>query len=146
MREMFNCHIGLSDHTMGIGAAVASIALGSRLIEKHFTLKRADGGVDSAFSIEPQEMEALVNESKRAFLSLGKIQYGIQSAEQKNVRFKRSIYVIKDISAGDTFTTDNIRIIRPGDGLPPKYLDVILGKKSSKNILRGTPVTWDNLI
>jgi len=146
MRDLFHCHIGLSDHTMGIGAGVASVAMGARVIEKHFTLKRSDGGVDSAFSMEPSEMEALVVESKRAFLALGDVKYGIQTDEEKNVRFKRSIYIIKDIKEGDNFTNENIKIIRPGDGLPPKYLKLILGKKSNKYLRRGTPLTWDTLI
>ncbi|MGI8584324.1 MAG: pseudaminic acid synthase [Chitinophagaceae bacterium] len=146
MRDMFHCHVGLSDHTMGIGAAIASVALGAKVIEKHFTLSRADGGVDSAFSMEPSEMKALVVESKRAFLALGNVEYGIQTAEEKNVRFKRSIYVTRDIKEGDIFTNENIKVIRPGDGLPSRYLNLILGKKSRKNLHRGIPLTWDNLI
>lgn len=142
MQQMFNCHIGLSDHTRGIGAAVASVALGARVIEKHFTLRREDGGVDSTFSIEPEELKNLVVESERAFLALGNIYYGVQEEEKKSLRFKRSIYVVKPILAGDLFTKDNIRVIRPGDGLQPKFLESILGKKASKNIEAGTPLNW----
>ncbi len=145
LQQMFNCHVGLSDHTMGIGAAVASVALGARVIEKHFTLNRADGGVDSAFSIEPAELESLVIESERAYLSLGKIQYGIQDVEKKSLRFKRSLYVVKDIQEGETFTSENIRVIRPGDGLAPKYYDTILGKIARTSLKKGTPLNWDTL-
>lgn len=146
MSAMFNCHVGLSDHTMGIGAAIASVAMGARVIEKHFTISRADGGVDSSFSIEPDELKNLVIESERAFLSLGHIQYGIQKDEEKSVRFKRSIYIVKDIQKGEEFTKENVRIIRPGDGMSPKYFEIILGKKANKNLIIGTPLTWDNLI
>ncbi len=144
MQEMFpDCIIGLSDHTMGIGAAIASIAIGARVIEKHFTISRADGGVDSAFSMEPDEMKALVVESERAFLSLGTIQLTVQEAEKKSSRFKRSIYVVKDIQAGEDLTRENIRIIRPGDGLEPKYYTTILNKKVSRTLKRGTPFHLD---
>lgn len=145
LKNAFNCHVGLSDHTMGIGASVASIALGATVIEKHFTLKRADGGVDSAFSIEPSELQSLVVECERAFLSLGSIHYGVQDAEKNSVKYKRSIYVSKDIKIGDKFTVDNIRIIRPGDGLPPKLYDSVLGMNANFNIKTGTPLTWDLL-
>jgi pseudaminic acid synthase len=146
MAQLFNCHVGLSDHTMGIGAAVASVALGARVIEKHFTLKRSDGGVDSAFSIEPDELKALVIETERAFLSLGTIQYGIQKAEEKSLKFKRSLYVVKDLEQGALLTKENLRVIRPGDGLPPKYYELLIGKKVDKPIKAGTPLTFDNLL
>jgi pseudaminic acid synthase len=145
MREIFDCTIGLSDHTMGIGAAIASVALGARVIEKHFTLRRADGGVDSAFSMEPDEMKALVTESERAFLSLGKVQFDIQKAEEKSLLYKRSVYAVKDIKSGETFTKENIRVIRPGLGLQPAYFEIILGKKANKDIKSGTPLTFDVL-
>ncbi|HEX2787454.1 MAG TPA: pseudaminic acid synthase [Ignavibacteria bacterium] len=145
MREIFDCIIGLSDHTMGIGAAIASVSLGARVIEKHFTLKRADGGVDSAFSMEPDEMKSLVIESERAFLALGKVQFDIQKAEEKSLLYKRSIYAVKDIKAGEEFTKDNIRVIRPGLGLQPAYFEIILGKKANKDIKSGTPLTFDIL-
>lgn len=145
MRELFNCQVGLSDHTMGVGVAVASVALGATVIEKHFTLSRADGGVDSAFSMEPDEFNALVTETERAWLSLGNIKYGPTSAEEKSLKFRRSIYVCKDIKAGEVFSKDNIRIIRPGNGLPPKYYDFVLGRVSKYNLKAGTPLTFDLL-
>ncbi len=146
LASLFNCQVGLSDHTMGIGAAVASVALGARVIEKHFTLRRADGGVDSTFSMEPEEMKALVIESERAFLALGTIKYGVQEAEKKSVVFKRSIYVTKDINPGDTFSAENIRVIRPGFGLAPKFYEQVIGKKNTKQIKAGAPLSWDNLL
>lgn len=133
--------IGLSDHTMGIGAAVGAVALGARVIEKHFTLSRADGGVDSAFSLEPEELKALVVETKRAFLAMGGIQLDTQKAEEKSRQFKRSIYVVKDIKAGEKFTIENIRIIRPGDGLAPKYWEQVLGITAKKDYKKGEPFT-----
>ena len=135
-----DCIVGLSDHTIGIGASVASIALGARVIEKHFTLSRADGGVDSAFSMEPAEMKSLVIESERAFLALGKVQLTVQKAEEKSRIFKRSIYVVEDIKAGEVFTKENLRVIRPGDGLAPKYYGETLGKKAKSDIKKGTPL------
>ncbi|SEW03360.1 pseudaminic acid synthase [Chitinophaga arvensicola] len=144
MKQLFNCHVGLSDHTMGVGAAVASVALGARVIEKHFCLSRAEGGVDSAFSLEPDEFKSLVIEAERAFLAIGNIQYGIQNAERKSLNFKRSVYVVKDIAAGEIFTKENIRIIRPGDGLHPKFYEQLIGSKSNRNLKRGEPFTWDN--
>jgi pseudaminic acid synthase len=143
LQQLFNCVVGLSDHTMGIGASVAAVALGARVIEKHFTLRRADGGVDSTFSLEPEEMKALVVESERAFLALGQIQYGIQNAEEKSRAFKRSIYISKDMKSGDTITLDNVRIIRPGLGLESRYLDLIIGRKLRKDVTAGTPLTWE---
>jgi pseudaminic acid synthase len=141
LQQIFpDCMIGLSDHTMGIGAAVASVALGVRVIEKHFTLSRADGGVDSAFSMEPAEMNGLVVESERAFLSLGKVQLNMQIAEEKSRQFKRSVYVVKNIKAGEKFTKENIRVIRPGDGLEPKYYHLILGETTPTDLKAGTPL------
>lgn len=145
MRELFNCFTGLSDHTGGIGAAIASVALGARVIEKHFTLNREDGGVDSAFSIEPNELEALVIESERAWESLGEVKYDVLKEENASLRFKRSIYIVKDIKVGDIFTSENVRVIRPGDGMQPKYFEKILGRKAKADIKRGTPLTWDLL-
>lgn len=145
MKQLFDCVIGLSDHTMGVGAAVAAVALGARVVEKHFTLRRADGGVDSAFSLEPEELKALVVESERAFLALGRIQYGVQKAERPNLRFKRSIYVTQTIAEGETFTSHNLRVIRPGDGLEPKYYDKILGRKAGKALEAGKPLKWEDL-
>jgi len=145
MKEVFNCQVGLSDHTMGIGAAIASVALGARVIEKHFTLRRADGGVDAAFSMEPAEMQMLVEESERAFLALGKIQFDVQDAEKKNIIYKRSIYVVKNIKVGELFTKENTRVIRPGYGLLPKFYETVLGKKAIADITEGSPLTWELL-
>lgn len=142
MKQLFDCHIGLSDHTMGVGAAVASVALGARVIEKHFCLSRAEGGVDSAFSLEPDEFKSLVIEAERAFLAIGNVQYGIQEIEKKSRNFKRSIYVVKDIAEGETFTEENIRIIRPGDGLHPRFFEQLMGRKSSRGFKRGEPFSW----
>jgi pseudaminic acid synthase len=145
LSQLFDCIVGLSDHTMGIGASVAAVALGARVIEKHFTLSRADGGVDSAFSLEPEELKALVIESERAFLALGEIRYGIQKAESKSKLYKRSIYIAADLKEGDVITTENIRIIRPALGMQPKYLDLVLGKTVRKPVKAGTPLTIDLL-
>lgn len=143
LHQLFNCLVGLSDHTMGVGVAVAAVALGARVIEKHFTLSRADGGVDSAFSLEPSELKLLVSESERAFLALGGVQYGIQKAEKKSSLFKRSIYVAKDIKAGETLTKEHLKIIRPDLGLSPKYFDLVIGRRVRKDITAGTPLSFD---
>lgn len=140
MRELFQCEIGLSDHTMGIGVPCAAVTLGATVIEKHFCLSRAEGGVDSAFSLEPDELRSLVIETERAWQSLGGIQYGVQESEKKSLLFKRSIYVVKDIRAGETFTEENIRVIRPGDGMLPKHYESILGKTSQTDLVKGTPL------
>ena len=143
MRELFGCAVGLSDHTLGIGAAVASVALGAAVIEKHFTLSRAEGGVDAAFSLEPAEMAQLVRECRTAALALGTVSYERAEQEQKSLQFRRSLYVVEDMKAGDVFTEKNLRRIRPGMGLSPKYYDIILGKKANCSITRGTAVQWD---
>jgi N-acetylneuraminate synthase len=143
LREMFGCEVGLSDHTMGIGVSVASVALGATVIEKHFTLSRAEGGVDSAFSMEPAEMQALVIESERAWQALGRISYGPTLKEEKSLKHRRSLYITRDLSPGDRLSPDNLRAIRPGGGLPPKYLEVFLGRRVNAAIKRGTPVSWD---
>lgn len=142
LRELFGCEVGLSDHTMGCGAAVAAVALGATVIEKHFTLARADGGVDSAFSLEPAELKTLVLESERAWQSLGRVTYGASAAEKKSLVFRRSLYVVKDIAAGEALTTENVRAIRPGLGLAPKWLNTVLGKAAKQAIRRGTPLDW----
>lgn len=143
LSQLFNCQVGLSDHTMGIGVAVASVALGATVIEKHFTTSRADGGVDSAFSLEPEEVKALVIESKRAWQALGEISYTITKKEKGSLQFRRSLYITQDIKAGQTLSKENLRTIRPGLGLPPKYYDVLLGRKVKQDAVKGTPVTWD---
>lgn len=146
MREAFGCEVGLSDHTMGVGASVASVALGATVIEKHFTMARADGGVDSAFSLEPHEMAALVTESERAWQAIGRAQYGTVSAQEaKSLTFRRSLYVTADVAAGEAFTPDNVRAIRPGFGLAPKWLDIVLARTAKQPIKRGTPLSWEFL-
>jgi N-acetylneuraminate synthase len=142
LRELFGCEVGLSDHTMGIGVAVAGVALGATVIEKHFTLARADGGVDSAFSMEPDELRALVGETERAWQALGKVSYGPTEAEQQSLVFRRSLYITQDLEAGDMLTRDNVRAIRPGFGLPPKYLDTLVGMRVARAVRRGTPLDW----
>ncbi|MFH0068456.1 pseudaminic acid synthase [Peribacillus sp. NPDC056705] len=142
MRELFQCQVGLSDHTMGIGVSVGSVALGATVIEKHFTLNRADGGVDSDFSMEPSEMKSLVIETERAWQSLGQVNYGPTAAEKNSMKFRRSIYIAKDLKAGELLTKNNIRIIRPGFGLAPKYYEQLIGKKVTKDIKAGTPADW----
>lgn len=143
MQELFHCRVGLSDHTLGIGAAVASIALGATIIEKHFTLSRAEGGVDAAFSLEPAEMSQLVEECRAAYEALGEISYMVQEQEKKSLAFRRSLYVAEDMKAGEAFTEKNLRRIRPGLGLAPKYYDIILGRRVNKDVERGTPVQWE---
>jgi pseudaminic acid synthase len=142
MRKLFRCEVGLSDHTMGIGAAVAAVAQGATVIEKHFTLRRSDGGVDAAFSSEPGEMKALVLETERAWQSLGKVHYGPTNSEKPSIQERRSLYIVRDMKAGDVITKENMRCIRPGFGLPPKHYDVLLGLKVSRNIKKGTPLNW----
>ena len=143
MRELFGCAVGLSDHTLGIGASVASVALGATVIEKHFTLSRAEGGVDAAFSLEPVEMAQLVRECRTAALALGTVSYERAEQEQKSLQFRRSLYVVEDMKAGDVFTEKNLRRIRPGMGISPKYYDALLGRCVKCDVKRGTPVSWD---
>ena len=143
MQKLFNCKVGLSDHTLGIGAAVASVALGGTVIEKHFCVSRTEGGVDSAFSLEPHEMKQLVQEVNAAYASLGEISYGVTEQEKKSLQFRRSLYIIEDMKAGDIITEKNMRSIRPGLGLSPKYYDVLLGKTVKIDVKRGTAVNWD---
>jgi N-acetylneuraminate synthase len=145
LRQRYGCEVGLSDHTLGIGVAIASVALGATVIEKHFTLKRADGGVDSAFSMEPHEMKELVEETRRAWQSLGKVFVGPTEAETSSITFRRSLYIVKDMKAGDVITKENIRAIRPGLGLSPKHLDEVLGKEIRSSVKMGTALAW-NLI
>lgn len=143
MQQLFNCEVGISDHTLGIGVAIAGVALGATVIEKHFTLSRADGGVDAIFSMEPPEMKALVTESRRAWQALGQITYGPTEAEEEATLRRRSLYIAEDMQGGDILTSKNMRSIRPGQGLAPKYYDILIGKKVSKSIRKGTPVSWD---
>ncbi|MEJ9151455.1 MULTISPECIES: pseudaminic acid synthase [Bacillus] len=146
MRELFGVEVGLSDHTMGVGTSVAAVALGATVIEKHFTTSRAEGGVDSAFSLEPQEMKMLVEETERAWLSLGKVSYGPTEVEKPSLEHRRSLYVAKDIKAGEIITKENVRAIRPGHGLSPKYYELVLGRTVKKDVKKGTPLSWDILL
>jgi N-acetylneuraminate synthase len=142
LRELFGCEVGLSDHTMGVGVSVASVVLGATVIEKHFTLSRADGGVDSVFSMEPAEMAQLVLETERAWQALGQVSYGPTEAEKKSLQYRRSLYVVKDVKAGEVLTYENVRAIRPGLGLPTKYLEQILNKSVKFDVKRGTALSW----
>jgi N-acetylneuraminate synthase len=145
LRTNFDCEVGLSDHTPGIGAAVASVALGATVIEKHFTLSRAEGGVDAAFSLEPREFRELVNETHAAWQALGSAHLGPTDEERGSLVFRRSLYICADLAVGDVLTTQNLRAIRPGLGLPPKYIDQLLGKRISRAAKRGTPMSWELL-
>jgi len=143
LRDMFGLQVGLSDHTLGIGVACAAAALGATVIEKHFTLDRNDGGVDSSFSLEPSEFKLLVDETERAWSSMGSIVYGGAAVEKKSLKFRRSLYIAKDLNKGDTLTTDSLRIVRPGYGLAPKEIDILLGMKVNQAISAGTAMKWD---
>ena len=145
LRELFGCEVGLSDHTMGVGVAVAAVALGASVVEKHFTLARADGGVDSAFSLEPAELASLVSETVRAWQGLGGVRYGPTEAEQKSLVFRRSIYVAKDIKQGEVFTAENLRIVRPGDGAPPSIYMKLLGCSAQRDYRRGEALHLDHV-
>jgi len=145
LRRRFGCQVGLSDHTLGTAVAVAAVALGAVVIEKHLTLSRADGGVDAAFSLEPHELAALVRDTDMAMRALGSVHYGATDSERSSLTFRRSLYVAKDMRAGDVFTSQNLRVIRPGFGLPPKYYDEILGRRVVSDVAKGTPVSWELL-
>jgi N-acetylneuraminate synthase len=145
LRDLFGCEVGLSDHTMGLGVAVASVALGATVIEKHFTLDRSEGGVDSAFSMEPAELAQLVVETERAWRALGQVSYGPTEAERKSIQFRRSLYVVQNIKAGEVLTRENVRAIRPGLGLPPKYIEEMIGRCVRQDVARGTPLSWELL-
>lgn len=143
MQQLFRCKVGLSDHTLGIGTAVASVALGASVIEKHFTLARADGGVDSAFSMEPVEMAQFVRECETAAVAMGKVSYDLQEQEKKSLQFRRSLYIVEDMKSGDVITEKNMRSIRPGLGLSPKYYNMMIGKTVNRDVKRGTKLSWD---
>lgn len=142
MRQLFGCEVGLSDHSMGCGVSVAATALGATVIEKHFTLRRSEGGVDSSFSMEPQELRQLRDETERAWRSLGAVSYGPTLAEMPSLAFRRSLYVSKDIKAGQTLTVDNVRCVRPGHGLAPENLQAVMGRTVSSDAPAGTPLSW----
>jgi N-acetylneuraminate synthase len=146
LKDLFRCEVGLSDHTMGVGVSVASVALGACVIEKHFTLRRADGGVDSAFSLEPEEMTSLVIETERAWQGLGQVSYGPTAAEEASLQYRRSLYVGADMKAGEVFTAENLRRIRPGLGLAPKHYEMLLGRRVKQDVAKGSPVSWDLLL
>ena len=146
LRELFGCEVGLSDHTMGLGVSVAAVALGAIVIEKHLTLSRAEGGVDSAFSLEPAELTALVHESERAWQALGEVHYGPTEAERNSLQFRRSIYVAADIAEGEEFTGNNLRIVRPGHGAPPSLLAQLLGRRSRRAYSPGMALSLDQLL
>jgi N-acetylneuraminate synthase len=143
LAALFDCQVGLSDHTAGIGVAVASVVLGATVIEKHFVLDRSEGGVDAEFSLEPAEFSALVTECKRAAVALGKVTYGGTEKEQASRKYRRSLYIAQDMRPGEVFTVDNLRSVRPGFGLEPKYLPMLLGKPIKKAANKGTPMSWD---
>jgi pseudaminic acid synthase len=142
LRETFGTEVGLSDHTMGVGTSIAAVAHGATVIEKHFTLRRADGGVDSSFSLEPEEFRSLVVETERAWQSLGAVTYGPTKAEEKTLVYRRSVYIAQDLEAGDVLTPANLRCVRPGLGLPPKFYDMLLGRRVNAAVKKGTPMSW----
>ncbi|HBN89809.1 MULTISPECIES: pseudaminic acid synthase [Rheinheimera] len=145
LAQLFDCQVGLSDHTAGIGVAVASVVLGASVIEKHFVLDRSEGGVDAEFSLQPEEFSALVQECKRAAVALGKVTYGGTAKEQASRKYRRSLYIAADMQPGDIFTSANLRSVRPGLGLETKYLPMLLGKPIKKAASKGTPMSWELL-
>ncbi len=145
LAESFGVLAGLSDHTPGTACAVAAIALGACVIEKHFTLRRSDGGPDAAFSLEPQEFKRLVDDCRAAWLSLGQVDYERSKDERENIAFRRSLYVVEDVGAGEALTSRNVRSIRPGHGLPPKHLREVLGRRAARPLKRGEPLRWQDI-
>ena len=143
MAETFGTVVGLSDHTLGISVPIAAVALGARIIEKHFILDRNLGGPDAAFSLEPQEFKAMVTAVREVEKALGKVTYELSEKVQKNRIFSRSLFVVKDVKSGEVISEEYVRSIRPGYGLPPKYLMEIIGKKFKKDVAKGTPMTWE---
>ena len=146
LRELFGMDVGLSDHTMGVGVSIAAVTLGAVVVEKHFTTSRADGGVDSSFSLEPLELKMLVEETKRAWQSIGHIKYGPTDAEKPSLDHRRTLYIGKDLQRGDVLTKENVRIIRPGLGLPPKYFELVIGKAVKQDVKKGTALSWELLL
>ncbi|HEY4532172.1 MAG TPA: N-acetylneuraminate synthase family protein, partial [Kurthia sp.] len=145
MRELFDVEVGLSDHTMGVGVSVGAVTLGATVIEKHFTTSRAEGGVDAAFSMEPAELKMLVEETERAWQSIGEVKYGPTAAECSSLEHRRSLYIKQDIQAGERLTEEHIQSIRPGYGLPPKYFDTLIGREVKQDVTKGTALTWELL-
>jgi pseudaminic acid synthase len=142
MKDLLGCHVGLSDHSLGIGVAVASVALGASMVEKHFTISRQDGGIDSTFSMEPKEFKLMTEEIKTASQSIGRVSYGPTDKENSNLS-RRSLYVVEDMKKGDILTKNNMRSIRPGFGLPVRYFNDVLGMKVTEDIKRGTRMSWN---
>jgi N-acetylneuraminate synthase len=134
--------VGLSDHSLGVAAAVAAVALGASILEKHLTLARADGGPDAAFSLEPEELSTTIEAVRQAERAVGQVRYGPAPHERESLRFRRSLFVMRDVEPGEVLTAANVRSIRPGDGLPPKYLSAILGRRAGRHIAAGTPLSW----
>jgi N-acetylneuraminate synthase len=145
MRRQFRLVTGLSDHTLDNTTAIASIAVGASILEKHFTLDRTGGGPDDSFSLEPKELEELCRDARTAWQAMGIVDYGRKSSEEGNAQFRRSLYFVRNLNAGDIISDGAVRSIRPGFGLPPKYIDMILGKTLRKDVTVGTPVAWDLL-
>lgn len=145
LRAAFGTQVGLSDHTMGVGVPCAAVAMGATVIEKHFTLARADGGVDAAFSIEPHELKLLVEETERAWQSVGEVRYGGSEDEQASLKYRRSIYISRDIKEGEQLTAENIKIVRPGFGIAPKYYDLLIGRRINKDLTKGTAMSWEHI-
>ena len=143
MKDRFNCPVGLSDHSLGIGASVCAVVLGAAIIEKHFTLSRKTKTPDSFFSLEPQELMDLVGNIRIAEKALGKVHYGLTNEEKKCSVFRRSLFVVKDVKAGEKVSNENIRAIRPGYGLPTKYIEKVIGRTFKKDLSKGTPLNWD---
>jgi N-acetylneuraminate synthase len=142
LAETFGVPVGLSDHTLGITVPVAAVALGACVIEKHFTLSRAAGGPDAAFSLEPSEFRAMVEALRTAEKALGRVSYEVTEKEKASRIFRRSLFVVEDMQAGEMFTEQNVRSIRPGHGLAPKYLPEVLGRRAACDLVRGTPLRW----
>lgn len=145
LAKAFDVVAGLSDHSHGIGVAVAGVALGAAVIEKHVTLSRADGGPDADFSLEPDELHALVDNCRIAWQALGRVDYSRKESERGNIVFRRSLYVVRDIAEGEAYTEENVRSIRPGYGLPPQFISTVLGRRARRTVTRGTPMSWDLL-
>jgi len=143
MAALFGCSVGLSDHSLGIAAAVAAVSLGARMVEKHFTLSRTIESADSFFSIEPRELRELVESVRVAEQAVGSVQYGVTGNERDSKVFRRSLFAVKDINAGEVLSEDNVRSIRPGHGLSPKHLKEVLGRRARSRIEKGTPLRWD---
>lgn len=143
MSDHFGVPVGISDHTLGIGVAVASVALGSAAVEKHLTLNRADGGIDAPFSLEPAELRQLVEESRKVRQAVGSVHYGPTEHERPSLQYRRSLYIVQDLKAGDALTPENLRAIRPGLGLSPKHYAELLGRTVKTGVRRGTPMTWE---